>query len=164
MHNKPFFRAATFALAGVFVFFCGQSGSAATPLSKMRWPSSRITWAFAKPGPVQHGLGTVTRTVSDPAEQAEVIAGVEEWAKVSGVQLRQVADPSKADIKIGYGEPPNLIGEDIWYYNPSDNTFMDDLVLLKDPAIAPLAPQVSPHFQARPKAAEKTAFWRKSSS
>ena len=73
-----------------------------------------------------------------PTQQAEITAGVEEWAKVSGVQLQQVEDPSKANIKIGYGDPTNLIGQDIWYYNPS-NSFIDDLVLLKDPAIASLS-------------------------
>jgi predicted Zn-dependent protease len=117
-----------------------------TPLLGIKWLSSRITWAFAKLGTVQHGLGTVTRAVSDPSQQAEIIAGVEEWAKVSGVQLQEVEDPSKADIKIGYGDPPNLIGEDTWYYNPSNNTFIDDLVLLKDPAIMPLSMGGSGHL------------------
>ena len=117
-----------------------------TPLSGIKWPSSRITWAFAKPGPAQHGLGTVTSAVSDPAQEAEIIAGVEEWAKVSGVQLQHVEDPSKADITIRYGDPTNLIGEDIWYYNPSTNTFINDLVLLKDPAIASLSLDGSGHL------------------
>ena len=117
-----------------------------TALLGLKWSSSPITWAFAKPGPIQHGLGTVTRAVSDPTQQAEIIAGVEEWAKVSGVQLQQVEDPSKANIKIGYGDPTNLIGQDIWYYNPSNNSFIDDLVLLKDPAISSLSMDGSGHL------------------
>jgi hypothetical protein len=145
MHNRHFFRAAGVSLAGALVSFCGQSGSSTTLLG-LKWSSSPITWAFAKAGPIPHNLGTVTTAISDPAQQAEVIAGVEEWIKVSHVHLQQVEDPSKADIKIGYGDPTNLIGEDIWYYNPSDNTFLDDLVLLKDPAVAPLSIDGSGHL------------------
>lgn len=74
------------------------------------------------------------------------MAGIEEWAKISGVELRRVEDPSKADIKIGYGDPSNLIGQDIWYYDPSKNTFIEDLVLLKDPTIAPLSLDRSGHL------------------
>jgi hypothetical protein len=145
MHNKHFLRAGGVALAGVFVSFCGQSGSS-TSLLRLKWSSSPITWAFARPGPIPHNLGTVTRPISDPAQQGEVIAGVEEWAKVSGVQLQQVEDPSKANIKIGYGDPPNLIGEDAWFDNPANNTFIDNLVLLKDPAVAPLSIDRSGHL------------------
>ena len=58
----------------------------------------------------------------------------------------RVEDPSKVDIKIGYGDPSNLIGQDIWYYDPSKNTFIEDLVLLKDPTIAPLSLDRSGHL------------------
>jgi hypothetical protein len=143
---KSNFRLLYSALLYIFFSLSGQCSLADTPLSGLTWPSSPITWAFAQPGVIPHNLGTVTSAITDPAQQAEVIAGIEEWAKVSGVQLVQVMDPSVADIQIGYGDPTNLIGEDSWYYNPSNSTFIADWVLLKDPAISSLSLDSSGHL------------------
>src|ERR1700712_3069723 len=78
-----------------------------TPLSGLTWTSNTITWAFAAPGAVPN-LGTVTSTIFDPAQQAAVTVGINDWTKISGVNLVQITDPSQANIQVGYGNPAGL--------------------------------------------------------
>lgn len=118
--------------------FLGMLFIMTTPLSGLTWTSKTVTWAFASPGQVD-GLGTVTSAISLSAQQAAVAAGIQEWAKVSGVNLVEVFEPSQADVQIGYGNPSGLIGECLWSYNPQTSHFSNALVLVKDPSLDPLA-------------------------
>lgn len=110
-----------------------------TPTSGLTWAAplgtvaDPITWAFAQPGSNVDGLAAVTNAISDPMQQAQVTAGIDRWSQVSGLQLREVANPSIADIQVGYGNPSNLLGQDLWSYDPQTSTYNDDLVLLGDP-------------------------------
>lgn len=108
----------------------------ATPLSGLTWGSNTVTWAFASAG--SSGMGNVTDAIADSTPQAAVVAGIQQWAKVSGLNLVQVADPSQADVQIGYGSLSGLLGESMWSYNPADSQYSNALVLLQDPAVTPL--------------------------
>lgn len=75
------------------------------------WVDNTVTWSFAA-GP-STGASPFSGAMAQP-EQAVVEGAMQAWANASGLNLQQVADPTKADFSIGWGDfdtaDTNLIG------------------------------------------------------
>lgn len=107
-----------------------------TPFLGITWSHSPITWALGTPTSANNqGLSTLSNTITDSTQVAQVTAGINAWATVSGVLLSLIGSPASADIQIGYADVTGelgLIGEALWNYNPGTNKFNFSLIRLQD--------------------------------
>ena len=110
------------------------------------WQPGPITWSFADfTYPVDQAKYSFSDPLSLlPAAQATMAQAIQEWARVSGLNLQQVADTpdpnAAADIRIGFGKLNTTTTRQIGltkvylgqYFRP------DSVIRLEDPTESPL--------------------------
>jgi beta-glucanase (GH16 family) len=110
-----------------------------TPVSTRSWNKTTISWGFGTPTSLNSAVFGVSYShqITDPTQVAQITAAIDIWQAVSGLTLTFVSDATNADIQVGYYDTStiSLIGECITYWD-GNNHFIQNCVLLQDPAVA----------------------------